>query len=416
MFFSESRLLCSPEYLTKLIEYSKTVSSEDIELARAKIREGTISFSSAFQADKNNNSHISIYGPLVSSPDPFLLIFGGGFTTYQAIQEGIEEIRTKASGDRVYLHINSPGGIIGDVDNTWKAIMSLREDFEVIAINEGTIASAAYWLASAAHKIVSISETNIQGSIGAIAKYTNSIDDKETILTSKNAKYKHPSKDPQGFDEKFQKNLDDIEAIFIDRISQGRNVANDKICADFGQGAMLLSKDAKKVGMIDNIVTPSEMFLSDTDKPVTGDANKIKGDSIDMTWQEMLKDPGVQAEFAKCEAAALELGKELGKKEGKEETLAVVKNVVVYLSSDTYPQSVKDCALAVCNGETPKSTLDFLVSNVDTAVAAEASAKAEADAANVTHLPGVVPVIVPEVKDRTVEDKVAAVNKLKGTE
>jgi ClpP class serine protease len=386
MFFSESKLLCSPEYLAALIAHSKYVSDKTLDAVNIRIEAGSIPITPQLSLDKNQNAHVYIYGPLVSSPDPFLFLFSNQFTTYQSIQNKI---------DKVYLHINSPGGVVGEVDNTWQAIMDLRKDFEVIAINEGDMASGAYWLASAANKIISTSETNKQGSIGVIHRHIDSskmderIGIEEKIFTSKNAKYKHPSQ--EGFDEKLQKNLDDMEEIFVDRISKGRGLTKDDIYANFGKGSMLLSNEAKKVGMIDNIIPLSQLFFSDQDRPVTGDKSKlIQGDNEKMTLEEMLNDPGVQAEITKQVTAA--------KKLGKQDALSEVKNVMVFLSSDEYPKSVQDCALAVCEGLQPKVALDTLVAHVDQERASAAALAAEQDANNQEPLPGVKPEVTPEIR------------------
>jgi len=299
-FFREEKLLCRSSYLSSLIAFSKHVSDKKLELIKAQIEKSEIAVTPQLKI-VGNEAHIYIYGPLVSRPDPYVVLYSYFSTTYQSIQNDIEKVKEDTNVEKVYLHVNSPGGVVEGVDDTWKAIISLRKDYEVIAINEGDMASAAYWLSSAASKIVATSETVETGSIGVIASYVDwsKFDEKagiqEKVFVSKNAKYK--SYTQEGFDEKLQATLDDLEDIFVSRISEGRGLTTEHINAKFGEGSMLLAKDALEAKMIDQIGV-----FSDKDKPVAVDKqNKLAGVIDNMTLEEMLQDPGVQAEISRKE-------------------------------------------------------------------------------------------------------------------
>ena len=410
MFFSEPQLLCSPEYLISLITYSRTVSDKQLIEIKTAINEKSIAITPQMEIDENNNAHIYIYGPLVSFPDPYLILYSRWETTYQSIQNDISQVYEK-NPNKVFLHFDSPGGSAKGVDETWQAILDLREKFEVIAVNEGNLASGAYWLASAANRIVSTSETNMQGSIGVIAGYVDFSENdkkvgiKEKIFVSKNAKYKHFSQ--EGFDGKLQKQLDDLEEIFVARISEGRDLTTEEIYANFGQGSMLLSKAAKVVNMIDDIVPKSQLLFSDQDNSIA--QTTIYGESNIMTLEEMLSDPGVLAEIARKTEKAMEQGRI----EGKQEAFASVKSAMVYLDSDVYPTAVKDCALSVCEGITSKETLETLVSYIDQEKAAKAALLAAEDENNKKSLPGIKPEI-GGASVTSVEDRVAAIKRLQG--
>jgi len=405
-FFREEKLLCRSSYLSSLIAFSKHVSDKKLELIKAQIEKSEIAVTPQLKI-VGNEAHIYIYGPLVSRPDPYVVLYSYFSTTYQSIQNDIEKVKEDLNVEKVYLHVNSPGGVVEGVDDTWKAIISLRKDYEVIAINEGDMASAAYWLSSAASKIVATSETVETGSIGVIAsyvdwsKYDEKVGIQEKIFVSKNAKYKSYTQD--GFDEKLQATLDDLEDIFVSRISNGRGLTSEHINAMFGQGSMLLAKDALEAKMIDQIGV-----FSDKDKPVAVDKqNKLAGVIDNMTLEEMLQDPGVQAEISRKEKDA--------HKSGRNEALQEVKNAMKFLNSDKYSKRVKDCALSVCEGSKPQAVLDELVSYEDELIAVAASKETEQDKHNVEPLPGKKPDIAGKT-ERTVEDRVKAIRKQEGKE
>lgn len=388
MFLSEKRWLCSLEYLMALASY--------VTAGVYKLKEKASPMSPQLEI-KGEYAHLYIYGPLVSDPDPFIVSYSNYVTTYQSIQEDIDTIKANKNIKKVFLHINSPGGTVEGVDDTWKAIKSLRKTSEVIAVNEGEIASAAYWLASAANKIIALSETNEQGSIGVMAGYIDwtKADEKagieEKIFVSKNAKYKHPAQ--SGFDEKLQSTVDNLEDIFISRISEGRDLTLDKIYANFGKGSMLLSKEALQAKMIDSISDRNTLF-GGSDEPAAINSNK--GDDSKMTLAEMLADPGVVAEIQKREIAA--------KQSGKEEAFSAVKAVLPILESNEYPKYIKDCALSVCDGKQSKDMLDGMVTAHDQQKAEWALLVASKDKSNKEPTPAIPPTF--SSSERTLEDRI----------
>lgn len=410
MFFSESQLLINPEYLISLIMYSRFITKEQLETINREIGEKKIPVTPKMFIDEKNNAHIHIYGPLSAEPDPYLVLYSRWSTTYEAIQNDIKNIYLQEKKpEKVFLHFDSPGGTAQGVDETWQAIMDLKEDFEVIAINEGTLASGAYWLASAANKIISTSEVNRQGSVGVIASYIDASKMyeqdgiKEKILISKNAKYKHFSQDPDGYDEKLQQQLDDLEDVFVARISEGRGLTTNEICDNFGQGSMLLSKAAEKVKMIDGIMSKSQLFFSDQNTSDTQELT-INGESETMTLEEMLNDPGVQAEIARKVNDA--------KNTGRESAFSDVRGVMNFIVSSEYPQDVKDLAVEVCEGKQPRAALDVLVNFCDRKKAEDEAKLAALESAKNEPIKGKVPDFGKN--ERTVEERTKAVQTMKG--
>jgi len=402
MFFSESQLLVNPDYLISLITYSKFVTEKQLEVINSQIKEQRIPVTPQFEM-KGKDAHIYIYGPLVSEPDPYLILYSRWSTTYESIRNDIKQVYEQGfKPEKVYFHFDSPGGTAQGVDETWQAIMDLREDFEVIAINEGNLSSGAYWLASAANKIISTSEINRQGSIGALAGYIDFSKAMEKegvskkILVSKNAKYKHFSIDQDGFDEKLQEQLDELEDIFIARISEGRNLTTNEIIENFGQGSTLLSKAAVQVKMIDGI---GLNLNSDKDSPVTMELI-IKGEKDEMTLEEMLNDPGVQAEIASA------------RKSGRESAFSDVKGVMSFIISTEYPQEVKDLAVEVCEGNQPRAALDVLVNFCDRKKAEDEARLNASDPVNNEPSPAIQPDFGKN--ERTVEERTKAVQTMKG--
>jgi len=86
-----------------------------------------------------------------------------------------------------------------------------------------------------------------------------------------------------------------------------------------------------------------------------------------------------------------------------------------FLNSDKYSKRVRDCALAVCEGNKQQAVLDELVSYEDELIAVAASKETEQDKHNVEPLPGKKPDIAGKI-ERTVADRVKAIRKQEGKE
>ena len=193
---------------------------------------------------------ISVQGILTDKPDFFAQIFGIGNTTYQDIRAALGVAGADRSIKSIVLAIDSPGG---QASAEWLATMDAIAQMEkpVTAQINGLGTSAAYGLASQADTIQAANKMTRVGSIGVAARLLRN--DREINVTSTNAPNKMPdARTPEGMGA-IRKELDDMHAIFVDAIAQGRGITPDKVNQDYGKGAVLLAQEAQERGMIDTI-------------------------------------------------------------------------------------------------------------------------------------------------------------------
>lgn len=105
---------------------------------------------------------LPIEGPLMKED------YCGWYGT-SSLRNEFNKISSTDSIKTIVLHIDSPGGQVDGTEPFANAIKA--SDKEVIALINGTAASAAYWLASAADKIVATAQTDIVGSIGTMISF-----------------------------------------------------------------------------------------------------------------------------------------------------------------------------------------------------------------------------------------------------
>ena len=211
---------------------------------------------------------IKIEGVLSKNgPSPIARFFGFGGTGYDEIIESIESIQDRDEITKVILQMNTPGGGINGVDEVYIGIKNLSKSKTVTAENHGLLASAGYWIASAASKIVAIGPAVETGSIGVII---TAIDDTEWLkdmglkrvrIVSENAPKKAPDISKKSGLNILQDRVDALERIFIKRIADGRGVTEEHVREKFGRGAVMIADDpdeskddALNVNMIDSVV------------------------------------------------------------------------------------------------------------------------------------------------------------------
>lgn len=314
-------------------------------------------------------AEIRIFGVLSQKgPDYWDYYYGDGGTGYNDIIASIKEIRNNSQIKTVNLIIDSPGGQVNGVDNVWKELMALRKDKKIVAINYGLMASCAYYLASAAHKIHSTSETNEVGSVGVlvagidISKMREKEGIKKIVIVSKNAPDKNDDIGTKKGQKILQERVDNFESFFLNRISAGRKLEIDHIAKNFGRGGLLFSKtleegqpDALSVKMIDKVLNISTETGASS-APVQFNAKQEKEESMEIT-QELL-DQKLQAKYDE--------GVTAGQKKGKEKIEAKIQKTFAFLKEETvYPQYIQTLALTVAKGEKSVEALEAVVAVYD---------------------------------------------------
>lgn len=346
----------------------------------------------------DTEAHINISGPLTrKGPDWIDALFGFGGTSTIEIIESIQKAEADPTVSRIVLDMDTPGGEATGTDEVWQAVAKAKKP--IIAVNQGLIASAGYYIASAADKIFSTSPMAEVGSIGVVVATwdTSKADDargiRRVVITSDNAPEKRPDVSKESGVEIIRKQINAIERIFYDRVASGRKVTIEHIKEHFGKGGLLTSKDpegnpdAVSVGMIDGLVEDAidtnfvavDETASDTEPTVSTvsavsepqlpaqTAGQPKGNK--MTLAELKSsDPALYAEVeAKAKAEF-----ERGKTEAEASAKSRAEYASTIMASAEYPQVIKYAASEVIKGARTEQSLKDMVGMYDSLKAAAA--------------------------------------------
>ena len=173
---------------------------------------------------------------------------------------------------RIILEIDSPGGVVTGINELAKHIRTANAKKPVTAYIGGLAASAAYWLASAAGRIV-VSETSLLGSIGVMTSFrdTSRRDEKAGVRRIDIVSSQSPDKRLDATTDdgraKLQSMVDSLADVFVSSVAGFRNVSPETVRRDFGRGGLLVGADAVRARMVDGLGTLEGILAGASPKP-----------------------------------------------------------------------------------------------------------------------------------------------------
>jgi len=242
-----------PAVLRTILQIANRERSEDVIEALQK-RHDTLMENTSRAMQRDDVAILPIYGPVFKFANLFSAISGG--SSLQLLMRDFHTALENPAVNHIILDIDSPGGEVNGVNEFANAVFAAREQKNIIAYVGGMGASAAYWIASAASKIV-VDQTAMVGSIGVVASY---IDDSERLakegvkeieIISSTSPNKRPNPASDEGRAMIQARVDAIQEIFVATVARNRAVATQTVLKDFGGGDVLIGQAAVEAGMAD---------------------------------------------------------------------------------------------------------------------------------------------------------------------
>ena len=177
-------------------------------------------------------------------------IFSGA--TYETLRRDLQAALDNPKIHAIALDVDSPGGEVAGCDELATAIFDARKKKPTAAYISGMGCSAAYWLASAAERVV-VSEAAMLGSIGVAVSYQNSTaaDEKRGVRTVSFVSSQSPNKGH--VPEKIQRMVDTLADVFVAHVAKHRGVSTQTVVEKFGKGGIEVGAKAVKAGMADAV-------------------------------------------------------------------------------------------------------------------------------------------------------------------
>jgi signal peptide peptidase SppA len=176
----------------------------------------------------------------------------------------LNQVLAAALDDRdveaIVLDMDSPGGQLSGTDGFSDLVYAARKEKPVVAFANGMMCSAAYWIGSAADRVV-IERTAQVGSIGIIYMHHDwSKADAEmglTITVLSAGKYKAVGNNAEPLTDEargiIQAELDDVYDLFIQTVARNRDVSEETVRTDMADGRVFIGQKAVDVGLADSL-------------------------------------------------------------------------------------------------------------------------------------------------------------------
>lgn len=253
---------------------------------------------------------IPVQSVLTKSRTFFSYLFGGSSMKDigQAFQMAMEDVDVHS----IVLAVDSPGGTVDGTHELSSQIMQARGKKPIVAVADGMVASAAYWVASAADRIYIEGPTVEVGSIGVVATHIDvseqdrMVGEKYTEITA--GKFKRISSAHRPLSEEgrasIQERVDGIYSVFVQSVAANRGRSVEQIL-EAADGRIYMGQAAVDVGLVDGEAT------------LTNVINQLQ-EEYAMTLEDLkAKHPDIfTAVYDEGKAAGLAEGIESGKKAG----------------------------------------------------------------------------------------------------
>jgi len=200
----------------------------------------------------------------------------------------------------IILDVNSPGGQAGGIADVSNRIFEARGKKPVVAVANQLMASAAYWIGTAADEVVVTPDAEV-GSVGVFAVHqdmSKALEQdgiKMTIVKAGKYKTEFNPYEPLSDDarELLQERVDETYGNFVNALARNRGIDAADVRQGFGEGRVVGAKQAVRLGMADRIETMEETISRLFDQ-MNGASPVQKGASaeqVNLTPQADSSDP-----------------------------------------------------------------------------------------------------------------------------
>jgi signal peptide peptidase SppA len=209
----------------------------------------------------DNVAVVPVHGALSRSPNHLARMLGMATSTVR-LEETFRELKADASVDKVVLDVDSPGGKPTGIPEATDALRDLASEKEVASVATGQMASAAYWLGSAANRIYATEAAHV-GSIGVRAVLINQAGRLEEegfeVKVIRTSEMKARPNAVEQFTEKgvsvIEERAERLHSKFVSALSENLDISEETVEEDFADGRVHLGEQAAEIGLVDEVAS-----------------------------------------------------------------------------------------------------------------------------------------------------------------
>ena len=204
-----------------------------------------------------------VYGKMFPRANMMTRLSGGVST--RKLGRAIDEVEEREDIDKVMMVFDSPGGSVQGLTNTARKIRNMET--ETVAFAEGLMASAAYFVGSAADRVVA-SPDSMVGAIGSVAKIVSRAgkleDEGYDVKVIRSAEKKAKPNPSEPIDEdsvkEVQKLVNAAHEQFVRQVAINLDLSEETVSNTMADGSVINGSEAEGTNFVDDVATIDEVM------------------------------------------------------------------------------------------------------------------------------------------------------------
>lgn len=211
---------------------------------------------------------LPIHGVISKRLNPLMAVFGMAQTSSELVEDAANKLRQMPEVENVVMSFNSDGGTAEGLESARRAVKSLAEEKNVIALADERMNSAAYYLGSAANAVLS-TPTSTMGSVGVLMVLRDETEKNEkegvkyeVIRTGEFKALGNPME--QITDETvkhFEERANRAHTMFVNAVADNRQISKDQ-AEQMADGKTYMGSDAVRAGFADGEIASRQELMS----------------------------------------------------------------------------------------------------------------------------------------------------------
>jgi len=259
---------------------------------------------------------LPIEGIIAKRANLFSQVSGGVST--ELVGRDFKEAMADPAVHSIILDIDSPGGSVDGTETLAALVHNARGEKPIVAFTDGAMASAAYWIGSAADQVIIGGNTVQVGSIGVVANHVD-VSGAETqrgvrtteIVAGKQkrvASQYGPLSDEGR--QSMQDQVDYLYGIFVDDVAKHRGVSSAQVYAEMADGRMFIGTQAERAGLVDGVSTLDQL-IADLNaragvRGLSATLEDEQGATMELTLEKVVAEHPAIADALRTQGAAAE--------------------------------------------------------------------------------------------------------------
>lgn len=209
---------------------------------------------------------LPIQGVLAPKANMFTDISGGA--SAQMLAREVQRAAAEPAVRALVLSVDSPGGAVHGIPELGAAVSAANRIKPVVTLSDAQIASAAYWVGSAAREVFVTGPTVQVGSIGVVIAHRDTSRAQEmrgvrvTEITA--GRFKRIASENGPLTPEGRATLEEqaghLYDLFVETVAANRGVSTDTVLADMADGRIFFGRQAVDAGLVDGMTSLDELI------------------------------------------------------------------------------------------------------------------------------------------------------------